>query len=858
MQLGLLTGLVAITAVLLPFSFSGMHTASALGCVKNNITSAFGFNLGTCTIEDVDPACMDGSGPCSTADRAILIALSQCDQFKNCSDAQQADEAKAQKAVESAGNSCQHWTDWIGFTCFGRMASVLIGTALISVTAWLLAVAGLLFNVLVDHTIVNFSQFLYSTAIKSGIETAWAAFRDIANILIIGIFTFIAISIILGLKEFGQKRLIANVLIIAVLINFSLLFTKVIIDASNYTATQFYNAARLPSGEDASTGTTATEFSQSGISGQFINLMGVTSLADTYKALSSAAFGTATNNYSGANGLLALLHGLVSATVLLAAAAILLYGCFLLFARALLFIFLLVTASLAFASYLVPKWAGSSYGWSTWWSSLVRCAALAPILMLAIWVTLTIGHAIKPEATGTLGGLLAEPTKAANLDALFVYVIVLGLLFISFRIASVFSSKIAGFDWAAMPAGLAVALGSRFALAPLLRNTLGSLAFGIKGGLTGKEYQERLGRQEAAERGAKAARGAGNYALAAQAQREADRLKRAGARRATWAGRFGELADSKMNMMDTAAMKAAAKQAGLTGFAAGASAKGDLSYAGKVKAKAEAAEKATPQISDEQKKKIREEAGMTVSEERRGRKEALEATKQSTKEMREAIEQVIAVEKDQLKQEREAKDTDYQRAVETKRTMERDFEQRLSQLGTGAQTDQERQQIETDRALKLNEQSQHIEQARMALQQIDTKLKNVNKPQREANVRGKTVIMSGEEAETADNAARNELESHNRETVSISEERTREKLRGMEEARQNVAGEVGRQMAGPIAQFTETGERVAKAARSKIKTSAGTESIKKALEDYLKKETESSGGAAPEAPGTPAAPTSGH
>src|SRR3989344_4934873 len=217
-------------------------------------------------------------------------------------------------------------------TCWGRTASVLIGTALISIAAWLLTAVGLLFNVLVNNTIITFG-YLFNEQVGAAVGTAWSAFRDIANIVIIGMFVFIAINMILGVKEFGDKKKVARVLIIAVLLNFSLLFTKVIIDASNFTAMQFYKMSQL-SAEGESGSLSFATFEKKGISGQFIDLLGLKTLSETSNALSSASFGSESDQYKSANGWTALLHGLVSATLLLAAALVLLYCCFLLAFRA--------------------------------------------------------------------------------------------------------------------------------------------------------------------------------------------------------------------------------------------------------------------------------------------------------------------------------------------------------------------------------------------------------------------------------------------------------------------------------------------------------------------------------------------
>lgn len=359
------------------------------------------------------------------------------------------------------------------FTCMFRSLMSLTAATLIWISSWILSIAGLLFNWLIDHTIIQFGTF-YGT-IKVAVETAWTAFRDIANIMIIGIFTFIAISIILGLKEYGQKKMIANVLIVAVLINFSLLFTKMVIDASNYTAAQIYTAAAL--GGNATTqggavGSTSTE-TKYGIADQFMNLLGVGTFANAYKTVND--IGEAQDN-----GWYTLGHGLMTMVVVLAAAMVLFYGCFLLISRMIMLIFLLVTASIAVGSYLIPGWEGSSYGWKAWKNSLLWCATLAPMLMILLWMTLNVSNAIKGDSQATLGAALSDPTNGSNISALFTYVLILGLLFATFKVSSMWAHKIGGFSMAAMLPGLGFAGAGR--LAGLLgKNTIGLAARGLSG-----------------------------------------------------------------------------------------------------------------------------------------------------------------------------------------------------------------------------------------------------------------------------------------------------------------------------------------------------------------------------------------
>jgi hypothetical protein len=100
--------------------------------------------------------------------------------------------------------------------------------------SWLVTAAGMFFNWSIKVTVINFTGLFYTPAVNEAVGQVWTNLRDLANIFIIGLFVFIAISIILGLQEFGQKKLIARVVVVAILINFSFLFTQIAINASNF------------------------------------------------------------------------------------------------------------------------------------------------------------------------------------------------------------------------------------------------------------------------------------------------------------------------------------------------------------------------------------------------------------------------------------------------------------------------------------------------------------------------------------------------------------------------------------------------------------------------------------------------
>lgn len=103
--------------------------------------------------------------------------------------------------------------------------------------------------------ILYYSAFLFnallaltlSTALYAGnfLPGAWRIVRDFSNIFFILILLYIAIKMILGLGGAEIKKMIVQVVIVALLINFSMFFTQVVIDSSNILALIFYNKITL-------------------------------------------------------------------------------------------------------------------------------------------------------------------------------------------------------------------------------------------------------------------------------------------------------------------------------------------------------------------------------------------------------------------------------------------------------------------------------------------------------------------------------------------------------------------------------------------------------------------------------------
>src|SRR3989344_3720181 len=115
--------------------------------------------------------------------------------------------------------------------------------------------AGLIFNMSLGLALDNEN---YSSSKIKAIDDGWTFSRDVVNIFFIFILLFIAIATILGIESYGAKSLLARLIIVALLVNFSLLATRAVIYISNSLAVQIYNAQVNIADSDKEAGAIAT------------------------------------------------------------------------------------------------------------------------------------------------------------------------------------------------------------------------------------------------------------------------------------------------------------------------------------------------------------------------------------------------------------------------------------------------------------------------------------------------------------------------------------------------------------------------------------------------------------------------
>ncbi len=151
------------------------------------------------------------------------------------------EQAAANKAAEAEATSGSPLQQAVEKAC-GKIISGSVGGCLVllfyyifyTLTSFVLVITARFFDIVVALGL--------SSALLTGefIGKLWEIVRDLSNLFFILVLLYIAIRLILGLGG-ETKKMIAHVIIMALLINFSMFFTKVVIDTSNVLALIFYN-----------------------------------------------------------------------------------------------------------------------------------------------------------------------------------------------------------------------------------------------------------------------------------------------------------------------------------------------------------------------------------------------------------------------------------------------------------------------------------------------------------------------------------------------------------------------------------------------------------------------------------------
>jgi hypothetical protein len=240
----------------------------------------------------------------------------------------------------------------------------------VGVFGTLVYIAGQLLNVAVETYTIGFGNQFIDLGLGFAVNNLWETVRDIFNLTFIFGLVYIGFKMILNTGDTNARRMLVHIILAALLVNFSLFFTKFVIDFSNVAAAQvaqgFYKAG-VPDGE-----------SHYQVSDQFLHVVGFTSIfKDNLEGAQNLSQGKA-------SGFTYIFFTMV---MLIIMAFVFFAGAILLMIRFVVLNLYMILSPIMFLGWVFP--ALSSYS-EKYWSGFLSRAFFAPAYLLMLYFAFII------------------------------------------------------------------------------------------------------------------------------------------------------------------------------------------------------------------------------------------------------------------------------------------------------------------------------------------------------------------------------------------------------------------------------------------------------------------------------------
>lgn len=243
--------------------------------------------------------------------------------------------------------------------------------------AWLVGTAAVTLDYSIYYTVINMGEYVRNL---TAIGIVWQVMRDIGNIIIIFGFLAIGIATILQANWYGGGlKMLPMLLVAAVFLNFSLFIAKAVIDTGNLFATQIYTQIRggsLPTERQLREMTVLSAIKEDGISSKMMSQLGLATIYGNVRE-DGRLLGRDIPWYVG---FMSIILFIITAFVMFSLA-------FILIARFVILLFLIMVSPIGFAGLAIPKLKDIA---NRWWSELFKQTFIAPVLLLLLYIALSV------------------------------------------------------------------------------------------------------------------------------------------------------------------------------------------------------------------------------------------------------------------------------------------------------------------------------------------------------------------------------------------------------------------------------------------------------------------------------------
>jgi hypothetical protein len=289
---------------------------------------------------------------------------------------------------------------------------------------------GGLLDIAVTKLVVGMGEQLRGS-LGTQVDALWVLVRDFFNILFIFGLIYIGFRTILFSEDSSVKRTLGMLIIAALMINFSLFITKVVVDVTNVTALQLYGAVSS-GGKLTSDGLTVTRNhavdTEDSVSARFMDEFLLTTYAQSelVREVSTKPSSQFTGQF--------LVYGLLMMAVMLIAGFVFAAGAFLMISRFIGLLVFMVFSPAMFLGFIFPTFQRYQ---SLWWNMFLKYAFVAPAYLFMLYLSLRIieGMGIK-ETGGSFAKAFQANSAADGSFAIFLnFFVIAGLLVMSLTVA---------------------------------------------------------------------------------------------------------------------------------------------------------------------------------------------------------------------------------------------------------------------------------------------------------------------------------------------------------------------------------------------------------------------------------------
>lgn len=239
------------------------------------------------------------------------------------------------------------------------------------------ALGGSMLNYAISEFVVGFGNMYITTGLGLAIDDVWGIIRDVFNLFFIFGLVYIGFKMILDSSNSSAKRSLVYIFLAALLINFSLFFSKVVVDFSNIAASQIASASDFKMRDNNG----AEKFA---ISNRFMDVYGLSKIfssKDTNGGTQELSANFETPNATGFGSVFyTLIIYIVTGFVFIA-------GAFLLIIRFVSLLFFLVLSPVMFIGWIFPFFANYS---KEYWNKFLGQAFFAPAYMLMLLISIRV------------------------------------------------------------------------------------------------------------------------------------------------------------------------------------------------------------------------------------------------------------------------------------------------------------------------------------------------------------------------------------------------------------------------------------------------------------------------------------